>query len=207
MAGIADAMRDILTQLRSQQVMNNDHNLVTPYVRIWNNQLSYDKDGKMENFPKPAFFLEPLNDIEWEELGQGYRSADIGFAIHVVHEFYNADDGTFEQDLEVFVIRDAITALLTYFRPAGCGAMACIKETQDFEHDNLYHLILVFACNFTDSKGSRRDPARNYYKQSVPPTGLQVNASRKIAVNGVLGTERAQGEGPITTEDGKEILL
>lgn len=170
-------MRDILTQLASQKVLNNDNNMVTPYVRIWNNQLSYDKDGKMENFAKPAFFLEPMNDIQYEILGQGYRSADIGWAIHIVHEYYNAPDGTFEQDLEVFVIRDAILALLTYFRPAGCGALACIKETQDFEHDNLYHLILLFECNFTDSKGSRRDPARQYYKESVPPTDATITAT------------------------------
>jgi hypothetical protein len=180
MAGIRDAMNDVMTQLATIQVENNEGAEITsPYIRIWNNQLRLNRDGKVEEFPKPAFFLEVISPAIYEVIGQGYRSADITFRIHIVHEYYN-DDGdhgngiTFEQDLQVFDIRDAMITLMTYFTPSGCGPLTSVAENQDTDHDNLYHFIVDFVANFTDAKGSRLDTGRNYYVPSIPPTTLDL---------------------------------
>lgn len=178
MPGIKDAMKDVLAKLATQQVTNNDNTLADPYIRVWNNQLKYNENGQMEDFPKPAFFLEVVSPVRFEVIGQGYADADVNWKIHIVHEYYNdADGGTYEQDLLVFDIRDSIIALLTYFTPAGCGPMTRLSEEQDTEHKNIYHYVIDFISNFTDSKGSRLDEGRNYYITKAPPTALEVDAT------------------------------
>lgn len=178
MAGIKNVIESVLAKIASQQFMNGDITLATPYVRVWNNQLEYERDGQLADFPKPAFFVEIVTPVTFEVIGQGFRSADLNIKIHIVHEYYNDGDGvTFEQDLLVFDLRDQLLVLLTYFNPTACGPLTCISEEMDSRHDNLYHYLMDFVCNFTDSKASQDDPARNYFIQSTPPTALEVQTT------------------------------
>lgn len=179
MAGIVDAMRDILATLGTVPITNKDNNsAAVPYVRVWNNQLQkelQEKDSNLEGYPKPAFFLQVLSPLLYQQLGQGMRSADPTFRIHIIDEYYNAPDGTMEQDLDTFQIASDIQQVLCFFKPAGCGPLTCIAEEQDDDHGNLYHLILDFQCNFTNSKGSPLDTGRTDYIESTPPTALEID--------------------------------
>jgi len=176
MAGIKQPITDVLIRLRTIPITNGDGNLATPYVRVWNNQVAYLKDGKMQAWPMPAFFLEVVNNATYEILGQGLRNADLSFRVHIVHEFYDAQDGTFEQDLAVFDLRDKVIAYMTGYEARACGPLVCMSETQDYEHDNVYHYICDFVCNFTDSIGSRYDSGHpEAYTDSEPPTDLEIN--------------------------------
>jgi hypothetical protein len=141
---------------------------------VWNNQLRSERDGQLYDFPKPATFVEIISPVEYQELGQNFRIADIGVNIHLIHEYYN-EDGNFEQDLAVFDIRDQIVALLSQYQPTGCGMMVAVNETQDTDHDNLYHFIIGFVCAFVDSKGSPYDVGRGVYVEKDPPTDLELN--------------------------------
>jgi len=174
MAGIAAPIRDILALLSTLPIVNNDGSSTTPYVRMWNGQLKQDEDGMLESFPKPAYFLEPISSMIFEVIGQGYRSCDVNWRIHLIHEYYNDGDGvTYEQDLAVMDLRDQLIAALTYFTPTACGPMTCVAEHQDTNHNNLYHFMFDFPCNFTDSKGSRLDELRNFYTYTQTPTDMQ----------------------------------
>jgi len=166
--GISQPIGDILSKLSAIQVFNNDSQTVPLYSRIWNNQLRNIKDGKDYTWPRPAAFVEIVSPATYEVIGLGFRSADLGIRIHLIHEFYN-QDGTFEQDLIVFDLRDTILANLSQYCPTACGAMNCIREEQDYDHDNLYHYILEFVCNFIDSKGSPFDPSLNNYDETANP--------------------------------------
>ncbi len=178
MAGIKIVITDVLTKISTTTVTNGDGSVVSPHVRVWNNQLKSEEGREIYSFPKPAFFVEIATPVAFEVIGQGFRSADINIKVHIIHEFYNADDGTFEQDLVIFDLRDQVIQLLTYFTPSGCGPLTCISEEMDYDHNNLYHLVLDFVCNFTDSKGSRYDPqSNNGYIASIPPTDLEVQAT------------------------------
>ena len=178
MAGIKNVIQDVLAKLATIQVTNNDSSLATPHIRVWNNQLKYDEAGQIESFPKPAFFVEIITPLTFEIIGQGYRSSDVGIRIHIIHEYYNDAGGvTYEQDLPVFDLRDQIIILLTYFNPSGCGPMVSVSEEQDTNHTNLYHYIVDFVCNFTDSKGSRLDVGRDVYVASTPPLDLEVDVT------------------------------
>jgi hypothetical protein len=114
-----------------------------------------------------------VTPITFEEIGQNMRSAVLGVNIHLVHEYYNAD-GTFEQDLEIFDLRDQVTALLSQFKPTGCGLMVSMTEQQDYDHDNVYHYILTYQVDFIDSKGSPYDPGRGIYIEKQPPTDVNI---------------------------------
>lgn len=181
MSGIKAPILSLLTKLRSIPVINGDGGTVEPYVRIWNNQVAYELDGTGNVYPKPAFFVEVLNSPVYQDIGQNFRSADLSFKIHIAHDYLDAGDGTFEQDLPVFDLRDSIIANITGFRPTGCGALTSVSETQDFEHRNVYHFIVDFICNFTDSIGSKYDANHpQAYIESEPPTDLELDASLAI---------------------------
>ena len=176
MSGIKAPIQDILTKLTAINVLNADHNTVPLYSRIWNNQLNYLEEGKSYDFPTPAVFVEIVNSVTFEILGQGFRSANLGVKIHLVHVFYNLD-GTFEQDLAIFDLRDQILANfdnpanpgLSNYCPTGCTPLVCIHESQDYDHSNVYHYILEFICNFVDSKGSPYDSEAGKYFDTANP--------------------------------------
>lgn len=173
MAGIKAPLQDILTKLATIQVTNGDGADVDLYARIWNNQIEAERAGNSYVYPKPAAFVEITSPVIFEEIGQNFRSADIGITIHLVHEYYN-QDGTFEQDLQVFDLRDQVIAALSQFKPTGCGQMVATGEQQDFDHDNIYHYIISFVCNFIDSKGSPYDLGRGIYIEKEPPTDVNI---------------------------------
>ena len=188
MAGIAQPITDLLNRLRQIPVTNSDNNAAQPYVRVWNNQAAYVAEGKMEAFPMPAFFVETVNNPTYEILGQGYRSTDLSFRVHILHEFYDATDGTFEQDLKVYLLRDKLVGYLTGYNLTSCGPLEGMNETMDYEHTNIYHYIVDFVCNFIDSKGSKYDADNpNAYITKTPPTDIAVN------------TTVAQGGGQLVT--------
>lgn len=177
MAGIKQPIQDILNRLATLQVTNQSGQTMNLVPRIWNNQLGWEKEGKLYDFLKPAAFLEVINNVAYTELGGGFQSADVGWKIHLIHEFYDAGDGTMEQDLAVFDLRDQVVALLSLYEATACGPLVRTSEGQDYEHTNLYHYVIDFICNFTDSKGSPYDPATGKYIDSTPPTGAVINGT------------------------------
>ena len=171
MAGIKQPLIDILTRLSTIQVVNQDDQTVGLYARIWNNQLKELKEGKSYEWPRPAAFVEVVSPAVYEQLGGGFRTSDLGIKIHLIHDFYNLD-GTFEQDLTIFDLRDTLlmtNAGLSQYCPTACGPLNCVHEEQDYEHDNLYHYICEFVCNFIDSKGSKYDPTEANYFDTADP--------------------------------------
>ena len=167
---IKAAIQAILTKLATLSVTNDGQS--TLYVRMWNGQIDQEQAGELGyDFPKPAAFLEILNDQIYEDIGQGYQQSDLVFRVHLVHEYYN-QDGTFEQDLPVFDLRDSVVQLLSYYKPAAwCGALFRKGETQDYNHKNIYHYIIDFTCNFIDSAAIKT------YVANVPPVSLEANVT------------------------------
>lgn len=112
--------------------------------------------------------------MAWEVLGEGYRKADLGMRIHLVHEYMNGE-GTYEQDLIIFDLRDQLIKLLHLYSPPGCGPLTAVGEEQDFTHNNVYHYIVTFLCGFVDDAGN---VIQNYYIKE-PPTNLDLRKQFK----------------------------
>jgi hypothetical protein len=172
MPGIKPAIQDVLTRLND--IIDSNGITLLPTVRIWNNQLAYERKGEYPDFAKPAAFVEVINNVDYHQLGGGMQIADIGFNIHLVHEWYDAQDGTFEDDLVVFDLRDNIVTALSYFMPTGCNEMIRTSETVDNDHDNLYHLIIQFVTNLVDS--TVYNYRQSQYTAKQPPTDLEIDA-------------------------------
>lgn len=173
MAGIKQPLQDILARLATLDVVNQDGQTVKLFTRVWNNQVEFEKQGALQSYPKPAAFVEILAPVVFDEIGQNFRSADLGINIHLVHENMNTE-GTFEQDLLIFDLRDQVIALLSQYKPTACGQLVATGESPDYEHDNVYHYVISFVCNFIDSTASPYAPGRGIYVEKEPPTDLEV---------------------------------
>jgi len=148
------------------------------YARIWNKQIEFEEKGKYIDFPKPAAFVEVINEAKYHELGIGFQSCDVGFRIHLIHEYYNDVNGvTFEQDLAIFELRDKVVALISHYQPTACGPMVRTGEEQEYSHTNIYHYIIDFITHFIDSKGSAYDPATGKYVDYGPPITLDLEVT------------------------------
>ncbi|KAA2242815.1 hypothetical protein F0L74_09815 [Chitinophaga agrisoli] len=178
MAGIKQPIQDLMNRLREIPELQ--------YVRVWNNQIQSRKQGQHYDYPTPAAFVEVINSPVWEEIGMGFQGADLGVTIHLEHEYYDAQDGTFEQDLIVFDLRDKIVAKLSLYEATACGPLVKTGESQSYDHDNVYEYTIDFACHFIDSKGSPYDPDAGKFIDKTPPTGLQVVVNE---VNSIVGRE------------------
>lgn len=176
MSGIKQPISDILSKLSMIQVKNQDNQTVGLFSRIWNNQIRDLREGKDYVWPRPAAFVEIISPVRFEIAGIGFRNADLGFRIHLVHDFYN-NDGTYEQDLSIYDLRDKILANfdnpinpgLSGYCPTACGPLNCISEESDSDHDNLVVYVLDFVCNFMDSKASPFDPDAGKYVEEITP--------------------------------------
>lgn len=164
MAGIRQPLEDVLNRIRTDLTQFQT-------VRVWNNQIEMEHAGKYQAYAKPACFVEILNDVVWGQLAEGYSSADLGYRFHIVHEFYDAQDGTYEQDLVVFGLRDDLIANMMLFQPTGCGHLTKINEIMDYDHENVYHMIIDFVCHFIDDKGVKQQITKN------PPTDINLTAT------------------------------
>lgn len=180
MAGVRQFFESILTRLGTITVTNQDGQSVPMYARVWNNQVEREREGETYNYPKPAAFVEVVAPLDMEEGGQNMRTARMVVNIHIVHEFYN-EDGTFEQDLVIFDLRDKVVAALSQFRPTGSGMLVSNGETPDYDHDNIVHYVVSYVCEFVDSKGSPYDPGRGIYIEKQPPTDLDLQMDVDIA--------------------------
>lgn len=168
MAGLRLPFQDILTKLATINVTTPDGLTVPLYARKFNNQIRDEKGSKLYDFQRPAAFVELVSPVTFEIIGTGFRSADIGIKIHLVHDFYN-QDGTFEQDLVIYDIRDMVIMALSQYCPTACGPLNCVSEYDDYDHDNLVVYVCEFICNFTDSKGSKYDPTKGLYDETQDP--------------------------------------
>lgn len=127
------------------------------FIHMWNNQVERLKEVNDEGistyvFPLPATLIEFVSPMEILQLGNGVQLYDpLIIRIHFVHNLLDAGDGTMEQNLEVFDLKNKVYKALQGFEPAGAVAFVRVAEEQDYDHPNLYHFIMDFQTNFVDA--------------------------------------------------------
>lgn len=146
MAGISNVYSDLISRIKTSTSI--------PFVHIWNNQLQQLADGETYVFPFPNAFVEVLVPTEYNPIGRGYSTGELTVRIHIGHEEYDAGNGNYEENTNVFTYRDQIINILNSYQPIACSSLMKVSETQDFVHTNIYHYIIDFRCAFIDSKGS-----------------------------------------------------
>lgn len=144
------------------------------YIRLWNNNLEKLLAGEDEiyNTVKEAFFIEFPDNIQWDQLGngvQGVASDDLRIKIHIIQDFYDSQDGSMSQNLEILFLgqqvyqafQDWMPSTVTiasgglYNKYAGTypvpiGVMRRINDYQDKNHPNVYHFIQEYSTSWID---------------------------------------------------------
>jgi len=146
MAGINQVYSSLLSRIKTSTNL--------PFVHIWNNQLQQLADGDTYVFPFPNAFVEVTPPTSYDPIGRGYSTGELIVRIHIGHEEYDAGNGNYEENTNVFAYRDLIINKLNNFQPTACSSLMKISESQDFIHTNIYHYIVEFKCAFIDSRGS-----------------------------------------------------
>ena len=143
------------------------------YVRMWNNQLDLVVAGKLELFQCPAAFIEfQSHTANKDTLGGGVQIFDpLLFKIHILSWQLDAADGTFEQNLAIYDLKDKMYLAVQKFQPGltdtttPVGSCIRIAEYQDYKHAGIYHYIQEYQTTLVDY--SRLEP----YLGSVFPAG------------------------------------
>lgn len=123
------------------------------FCQVWNNQTTFEAEGQMYDYPKPAVFIEFANLEDIQQLGNGNQIYnDILVRLHIVQEFYNATDGLGieEQNLTIFDLTQAIFKGLNRFEPTGAAAMVRTAEGHKSDHNNIYEFIQDYKTNLID---------------------------------------------------------
>lgn len=169
MSGIKAPITDIVNKLKTLSWPNNSGDSPPIYSAVWNNQFKLLAEGESYMFPLPAAFVETILPNNYTQLAYGITESDVTFRIHLGLEQIDAGDGTMDQNLSIFDFRNAIIALLTDFEPTACSMLMKTSESQEYNHNNLYHYTIDFICSFIDDRGSKYPTL-----QSTPPTDPQI---------------------------------
>ena len=127
------------------------------FIHMWNNQVERLKEENEEGistylFRIPATLIEFVSPMEIQQLGNGVQLYDpLIIRIHFLHNLLDAGDGTMEQNLEVFDLKNKVYKSLQGFEPTGAVAFVRVAEEQEYDHPNLYHFMMDFQTNFVDS--------------------------------------------------------
>ena len=121
------------------------------HYHTFNQQFKYLLGSQSENkdisIPFPACFIEVTVD-KIEEQSCMNQLWDCTLNLHIAHQLYNAQDGEFEQNWEVFDLVDKVHTSFQGFHPTEFGVFIDQGLKQDYDHGNLYHFINTYKFNY-----------------------------------------------------------
>lgn len=170
---MASVIKQTIIDMMNQAKTITDLSLYPLQVAVWNNQIQRMIDGTGETMPQPALYIEMVYQ-DWQMLALGIKTNDIIWRLHICHRQEDAGDGTMDQNLDVFDLRDQVLDKFTLFKPTNSGSLNYYEEEQDFEHTNIYHYIVSFMGIYTETKGSPLDPTDGDWIVKEGPTDLCV---------------------------------
>jgi len=142
--GLKTFYNDINTSIK-EIVDDNDIQLFK-YVGIWNNQLqSLRVDNNWISITYPAVFIEiNIRDIEQQGMRNQIWNCEVNF--HVVDDFYNGEN--MEENTRIFEFNDKLWEHIQCRKYPMSSILVGSGQNQEFDHDNLYHYVQSFECNY-----------------------------------------------------------
>ena len=122
------------------------------FIAMWNNQLMDLTDGKNYSFRMPAVFIEFVSPTPIGSIGNNVQIYEpLEVKIHILHEQYDAKDGTMDCNLDVFTFKQSIYKALQLFQAANTSVFDRQSEEQDYDHSNIYHYIQSYMIAMVDN--------------------------------------------------------
>ena len=175
--GLKEAILSVCQRLETIQTTTLDGLTGSMFVRIWNDQIERKKAGTGYTYQVPACFVETVFDGEQGPIGQGVNSYALTFRVILEQNNYNTE-GTLDQNLDVFALRDKVSQVMNGFKPTNCSPLVVGAPTLDHSHDNTYLAVFEFKTTFTDFTGSLYDTSAGVYIEQGPTEDnwiLQIN--------------------------------
>jgi hypothetical protein len=158
---------------------------VLKMISRWNNQveLLYAEDGsKNPMFLFPACFIS-FKASEIMQLAQGVQLYEnLIVDLHILDWQIDAGDGTMEQDLGIYDLKEQIYSVMNKFKVNSAGDSAGtfmrIAEEDDDKHYGVYHFVQRYKTSFVDN--SLQEPV-----SGIPSTvPMPVEADVKVNASG-----------------------
>jgi hypothetical protein len=128
------------------------------FVQMYNSQfddLGGEQGSLIYSFPMPCAFIKFDDDVQWRQLGSNQQIADpLYITIHLGHNLLDAQDGTLEQNLEVYTLSQKLFKGLNKYEPDGASCFIRVGHTQDDKHDNVYHFQQKYMTTYIDQEAS-----------------------------------------------------
>ena len=164
----------IKTQLETIKDIDGLSNKIK-FIHIWNNQTHWIEEGQGYDFLKPAVFIEFVNAQQIVDIGGGVQQYDpLEINLHIIHQFMDASDGTLEQNLDIFDLKQLVYAALQTWHCQGSGPFTRISEEQDYDHPHIYHFIQTFRTSYVDSS------------QAIPIGGYDIDPTLDLVLTPVV---------------------
>ncbi len=117
-------------------------------VMVYNAQVDRIRAGLI-SFNTPTLFIE-IRQYNTENLGRNINTTDLSIRMHIVMTELDAGNGTLDQNLNIFQIRDTLNKLIINYTPPTCSAISYTNEFQEYKHTNLYHYVSYYKCHYFD---------------------------------------------------------
>lgn len=174
--------------LRLQTIKNDDGSDTFKKIAKWNNQLVLlmnEEGARVNLFELPAIFIA-FDTSSITQLGNGVQLYDpLDFEVHILDWQIDAENGTFEQNLRIFDLKQKVYQCLQKFQPGftdeedPAGSCIRISEQEDNNHNGVYHFIQKYRTTFVDN--SMAEPVGGVEWEPVPmPLELNLSTQAKI---------------------------
>jgi len=130
-------------------------------IFVYNKQIDRARAGIIK-FNTPACFVQIIQG-KINNLGSKLQGSDLDIRFHIVDGQIDAADGTYDQNLEVFDLRNQIRKTFIGYQPTGCGPISTDDEMQEYNHTILYHMVLKYKCHFIDNSAYDEIILEPYY--------------------------------------------
>ena len=159
------------------------------FVALFNQQyqriLSGQDDGEDGFlFLTPAVFIEfDFSDVR--QLGAGYQMYEVRTKLHIVDLQADAADGTLDQNLQIFDIKNDVFLKVQKFKPTKGSEMVRVSEIPDYSHNNLYIWQQEYVNTLVANEG--KDVIGGLTKEAPQEFNFQTTTNTQlIAENGDL---------------------
>ena len=135
----------------------NGANLGVKHLNLWNN--TTERLTSVKAFEMPAVFVE-FEPIQWRQLGNGSRSADMRVRLHVVTKtLITLEDGSKYQDqaLEYIQLTENIVTAMCGLSGQGFNGFQNIESVPSHNHEQIIQEEEVFVTH-AQTKSARKKP-------------------------------------------------
>ena len=167
------------------------------YVRIYKNQLKSLLNGEINDLAlindkgdKVAIIVQFMSPMPIETLGNGWQVYNpLNIKLHILHQFFDAQDGTQDQDLIILDIAEKIYDAFQEWMPdtvtidgidypVNVGVMTRTSEEQEEEdYGNVYCFKQNYTTTFTDVLKNR------------PENGILASPNTNLEVVKIIGLD------------------